>query len=193
MYDGLEMREAMGFLVTKDGRVFKPPVTIEQGNQSKRWKKELPLREVNPSIDSSGYFQVRQKVGARSYYVSRLVAQAWIPNPEHKPQVNHIDGDTINNDASNLEWATPSENVRHAYTTGLRQIRKGSKSFNSKYSEVEVTKIYLDCLFSCLSQEEIGRNNKVPQITVSNIRTKKTWGWLTDVIDYTIDRCDNEF
>ena len=58
----------------------------------------------------------------RKVKVHRMVAETFIPNPECKPCVNHIDGDTHNFKVDNLEWVTEAENSRHAALTGLRTI-----------------------------------------------------------------------
>lgn len=71
--------------------------------------------------DRKGYLSVDlYKDGKRvTRGVHRLVAEAFIPNPENKPEVNHKDGNKHNNSISNLEWVTKKENVRHAWDNGL--------------------------------------------------------------------------
>ena len=61
------------------------------------------------------------------YNVHRLIAKAFIPNPKHLPQINHLDGNTMNNHVSNLEWCDAYTNTMHAIRTGLRPTGTGSR------------------------------------------------------------------
>ena len=75
-----------------------------------------PLRILRPTVSNWGYERVRivDNSGRRmSPRVHRLVAKAFIPNPDNKPQVNHKDGNKLRNNANNLEWTTASENKLH--------------------------------------------------------------------------------
>jgi hypothetical protein len=75
-----------------------------------------------------GYFRV--KIGKKTFRMHRLVATVFIPNPDNKPEVNHISGIKRQNNAGNLEWSTNQENVDHSLETGL------AKCVNSKEQRV---------------------------------------------------------
>ena len=72
------------------------------------------------SDNSRGYQQVGAVSGS-ARLVHRMVADTWIPNPNHYKEVNHINGDKSDNRVENLEWTTRSENICHAYRTGLNK------------------------------------------------------------------------
>lgn len=87
------------------------------------------------------------------YKIHRLVAQAFIPNIENKPFINHKDGNKLNNNVNNLEWCTAKENTKHAFENNLIVIKKGKenhmygkcgdKHWNSKkVINIETGKIY---------------------------------------------------
>lgn len=75
-----------------------------------------------PQTNHLGYAMVHLRVGGADVFegVHRLVAAAFIPNPDGKREVNHINGIKADNRAENLEWNTRAENLTHAYKTGLR-------------------------------------------------------------------------
>ena len=85
-------------------------------------RNQFTLHELAGCNDSHGYPSFWPKKDGRRYCrrIHRCVAQAFLPNPDALPEVNHIDGNKANNRLDNLEWVTSSENKYHAYHTGLR-------------------------------------------------------------------------
>jgi hypothetical protein len=73
--------------------------------------------------NGSGYLKVNlYKNGiCKKHYIHRLVAKAFIPNPNNLPEVNHKDGNKYNNSVDNLEWCSRQENIEHSFNTHLQQ------------------------------------------------------------------------
>lgn len=89
------------------------------------------------SIRLNGYKQYRlSKNGEKqNFYAHRLVAEAFIPNPENLPIVNHIDGNKLNNNVTNLEWTSYSDNSKHAYENNLIAKRRKIELYDKDFSE----------------------------------------------------------
>jgi len=83
-----------------------------------------------------GSLRATVKIHGNKQFVHRLVAKAFIPNPENKPEVNHQDGIPVHNKASNLEWATQIENMAHAVANDLTGF--GRRNNNAKLSDEDV-------------------------------------------------------
>jgi hypothetical protein len=85
---------------------------------------------MKPRLHRCGYLVIELSFNNEKerYFVHRLVAMCFIPNPDNKPQVNHKDGNKSNNIVSNLEWVTNSENQKHAVATGLKPIYLAEKA-----------------------------------------------------------------
>ncbi len=150
-----EIREDGQIKTVKTGRILKA------NPNGKYWKL------------GRGYLSVHVR-GQKRIRIHRALAEAFIPNPEKKPQVNHKDGDTLNNNLENLEWCTSSENQLHAFKLGLRKSMRGSDHPRSKLTEKEVTEIRARAQkgekYRTLS-EEYG----VCYNSISNIMSRKTW------------------
>lgn len=124
-----------GYKVSRNGEVF----SMKQN------------RYMSPSDNGYGYLFIAFNVNGKSVYryIHRLVAEAFIPNPENKEQVNHIDGNKYNNCLENLEWVTSLENIHHAIETGLApEIHPNAIAINVYDKHTNQTYRF-DCISDC--------------------------------------------
>lgn len=103
-------------------------------------RRRIRGKQLSPKSSKDGYLFVGLSKGGfvQTCYVHRLVAKAFVPNPNALPEVNHLNGIKTDNCATNLEWCTHRENVLHAYATGLNRYNGGNHPFAAKVIDNEL-------------------------------------------------------
>ena len=154
LYQVSDQGRIKSFIVSKKGRVMKFDTVSRRYN----------------------YIGLRLGMIQKNYVVHRLVANAFIENPENKPQINHKDGNKLNNYVENLEWCSASENMKHACKTGLitPPRLKGPDHPRALLNQKQVNIIKAMKGMEIL-QKEIAPLFNIYTSTVSNIQTGKTY------------------
>jgi hypothetical protein len=111
-------------------------------------------------------FSIRANGKMYALKIHRVIAEAFIPNPENKPCVNHINGIKTDNRIENLEWCTFSENTKHAYSNGLIQV--------GKLKEYQVLEIFKRA-HNGENLTNIAKEFNVHKSNISDIKNKKIW------------------
>jgi len=134
--------------IRKDGTVY------GDGKLKKTW------------VDNNGYVRIYFKEGQKIYYLHRVIAKAFVPNPKNLPQVNHLNGNKEDNRAENLEWCDCSHNIKHAYDNGLynKKLKNIRKLTNEQVREIKEKYIPNEYSYRKLSKEY-----KVAHMTISEI------------------------
>lgn len=125
-------------------------------------------KKVKPQPNGKGYLRV--SIGGKMRFVHRLVAEKYVPNPENKPQVNHKDGNKLNNSVENLEWVTNMENRQHAVKNLLHLT--GEKCSWSKLTQKDVVFIRLS---KDLTAKELAEKYNVSVSTIRAVKQGKSW------------------
>lgn len=160
-YEGL-------YQVSNFGRIKSLSRLIFRKNGNNYSTKEIIMTLV---FTKNKYLTIKLRKGDSSirFFIHRLVAKAFIPNPEMKKQINHLDGNKTNNLVSNLVWSTQSENIRHAFENGLNY--RGEDSINAKLTEQQVKYIK----HQGGSTSELALNFGVSKSTISEIKSGRNW------------------
>lgn len=111
----------------------------------------------------------------KGFKIHRLVAQAFIPNPDNKPMINHINGIKTDNRADNLQWCTASENRKHADSTGLRIAPFGTEHFRCKLTPEDVLYIRANYVPRKNGYASLARQFSMGATTIKHIVLRKLW------------------
>jgi hypothetical protein len=151
-----EWRDVVGYEgeyeVSNLGRVRRLPKTIVDSCRGGKRRRFSKAKIIKRTISKTGYYTVA--LGKRNVKLHRVIAEAFIPNPEGKETVNHINGDKLDNRSCNLEWATQSEQELHKY----RVLGCKPAGFSKEYMENHKRKI--ECVETGVVYEsaaEVGR------------------------------------
>lgn len=140
-------------------------------------KKTNKILKVRPHY-KKGYLHTNISIGGKlkTVFVHRLVAEAFIPNPENKPQVNHIDGNKQNNRIDNLEWCTAKENIHHAFENKLIINKCGEDCYSSKLSSIQVKEIRkMHALNRDITITDMAKKYNVSKKTIYNLIKYNTY------------------
>lgn len=135
---------------------------------------------MKTSPDARGYVRVGLQWNTHKL-VHRLVAEAFIENPDELPAVNHIDGDQRNNAVSNLEWVSHSDNMRHSwrkldtYANRVSANPRGERSTSAKLTEKQIYAIRTAYERGSHSQHSLALMYNVSKAAIYAITSRRTW------------------
>ena len=165
--------------IWKDIKGYEGLYQVSSLGRVKRTYKNKKERILKIYLRKDGYFQIQlsNQSKFKQFLIHRLIAHAFIPNPDNKPFINHINGVRNDNRIENLEWCTNKENIHHAIKNGSRND-KGENNPNSKLTEEQIRTIKWLLKNSNLKQKEIANMFNVHPTHISSIKRNKYWNFV---------------
>jgi hypothetical protein len=151
------------------------------------WKNMGKEKIMKPALDGCGYLRTMLKRDSdgkvHTVKVHRLVALAFLDNPDNKPHVNHLNGIRNDNRVINLEWTTPSENSKHSFKIGLSS-NKGEKNPCATLTDEQVKEILANYQFgkkarSGMTKKELAEKYNTTFSVIKRLVQRKTWKHLS--------------
>ena len=177
----LEWRDVVGYeefyQVSNNGRIKRKEHSVIVWNRYKYSPRRYKEKELKLSNDKDGYKLISLK--GKSKRVHRLVAEAFIKNPNNLSQINHKNGDKGDNRVENLEWCDQSKNQQHKYDELGSLGPVGELNGNSKFDKDKVLHIKLLLEHSNLMQKDIAELTGVTPNYVSEIKLGRRWSHVT--------------
>lgn len=166
--------------ISNEGEVRSLNRTVITTNRNSYLRKGKVMSKIQ---DKFGYLSVGLTLNSKTKLIKihRLVALAFISNPENKLTVNHKDGNKLNNNVDNLEWSTYSENSKHAFDNGLNNIldRRYSETKennpNSKLTQEQVKEIRNKYVPYTCSAKKLANEYGVSQSCIEHILNNRSW------------------
>lgn len=131
-------------------------------------RNKITRKNKKPSVGKRGYYVFSMVKDGKSYLRTQhiMLAKAFIPNPDNLPQINHIDGNKLNNKIDNLEWCTAQENLLHARKSGLHKS-DGDKRTIQYSLDGEIVNIFK-------SASEAARKTGIKRCNISSVARGNT-------------------
>ena len=157
------------YFINRKGQLYSEPRMGSKGGI---------LKEQNGEFYK--FYRVSVKGKTKNVLTHRLLGECFIPNPENKPQINHIDGNKHNNSLDNLEWCTNQENIKHSIETGLKDLsfNKGENNSRSILDNQKVREIK-NKLKSGFRNIDLATKYNVSQQLICDIKKYRRWKDIT--------------
>lgn len=148
------------YQISSFGRIRSLDKTVTFIRNGNVYPRKIKGKILTPTPSGRGYLQtlLTKEGKGKMHTIHRLVAEAFIPKESNNLVVNHIDGDKLNNNVSNLEWVTQSDNIKQSYD------KLGNIPWNKRYGPINQTYTKIDLIVDAIIDNPYSKNKVIAEI-----------------------------